>query len=96
MSAAPVRIEAVEIDSDIRERLRRLADARHSTEQGLVRDAIAEYVEREERRNAFRQDAVAAWNEYRSNGLHATSAETDAWLAKLESGEDAEPPACHR
>lgn len=96
MSAAPVRIDSVEIDPDIRDRLKRLADASHRTEQGLVRDAITEFVEREERRSAFRQDAVEAWNEFLSNGLHATGAEADAWLKRLESGDDAEPPACHR
>lgn len=96
MSAAPVRIEAVDIDPEIRDRLRRLADARNRSEQGLVRDAIAEYLEREESRSAFHQDAIAAWSEYRSNGLHATDAEADAWLARLESGDDIEPPACHR
>ncbi|VWC46152.1 hypothetical protein BAR24066_07380 [Burkholderia arboris] len=39
--------------------------------------------------------AVAAWNDFQANGLHVTFEEADAWLAKLEAGEDAEPPKCH-
>jgi predicted transcriptional regulator len=30
-----------------------------------------------------------------TNGLHVTSEEADDWLAKLEAGQDAEPPECH-
>jgi predicted transcriptional regulator len=48
-----------------------------------------------EKREQFRNDAMAAWAEYQATGLHATAEEVDAWLARLEAGEDAEPPACH-
>ena len=27
--------------------------------------------------------------------VHVTAEEADAWLAKLEAGEDADPPSCH-
>lgn len=50
---------------------------------------------RGERRERMRQDALGAWAAYRATGLHATAEEVDAWLAKLEAGEDADPPACH-
>jgi predicted transcriptional regulator len=58
-------------------------------------DAISEYVEREEKREAFRQDGIRAWNEYQETGLHATHQEADDWLAKLENGQDDALPACH-
>ncbi len=60
-----------------------------------MREAIHQYVEREEKREAFRQDAINALNEYQAAGLHVSMAEADAWLAKLEAGKDAEPPECH-
>ncbi len=41
------------------------------------------------------QDAVAAWSRYQTTGQHVTAEEADAWLAKLEAGEDAAPPECH-
>ena len=53
------------------------------------------YLEREEKREQFRQDALVAWTHYQTTGLHATAEEDDAWLAKLEAGKDAAPPKCH-
>jgi predicted transcriptional regulator len=43
----------------------------------------------------LRQDALAAWDAYRTTGLHITAKEADAWLAKLDSGEHAATPKCH-
>jgi predicted transcriptional regulator len=48
-----------------------------------------------EKREQFFKDAMAAWAEYQATCLHATFEEVDAWLARLEAGENAEPPACH-
>ncbi len=42
-----------------------------------------------------RQNTLDAWNHYQCTGLHLTTDEADAWLAKLEAGEDAEIPECH-
>jgi predicted transcriptional regulator len=52
-------------------------------------------VEREEKRERFRQDALAAWADYQTTGLHVTAEEADAWLAKLEAGQRTAIPECH-
>ena len=49
----------------------------------------------EEKRERFRQDALAAWAAYETTGLHVTAKEADAWLAKLEAGTRAAAPKCH-
>ena len=90
-----LRSTTLKIDQVIKERVKRLADARHRTPHRVMLDAISEYVEREEKREAFRQDGIRAWEEYQATGLHDTHDEADAWLAKLEQGQDVEPPACH-
>ena len=95
MTAAATRPVAIKIDDDIKARVKRLADARHRTAHWLMREAITQYVEREERREAFRQHTLKAWEEYRSTGLHVTADEADTWLAELEQGNDIEPPECH-
>ena len=61
-----------------------------------MREAIGQYVEREGKRDAFRQDAINAWNEYRETGLHVTGDEVIAWLDTW--GEDSEhaAPVCHK
>ena len=92
---AAVRPVAIKIDEETKARVKRLADARHRTSHWLMSEAINQYVEREEKREAFRQDTFKAWEEYRTTGLHVTSDEAEAWLAQLEQGHDVEPPACH-
>ena len=52
--------------------MKRLADARHRTPHWLMREAIGQYVEREEKRESYRQDAISAWNEYQATGKHVT------------------------
>ena len=79
---------AIKIDQDTRNRVKRLAEARHRTSHWLMREAISQYVEREEKRETFRQAGIQAWNEYQANGLHVTQEEADAWLAKLEDGQE--------
>ena len=95
MTAAAVRPVAIKIDEDTKARVKRLADARNRTSHWLMREAITQYVDREEKREAFRQDTLKAWEEYRSTGLHVTAEEADTWLAELEQGNDIEPPECH-
>ena len=60
-----------------------------------MHEAIVQFVDREEKREGVRQDAIAAWDEYQLTGLHVTMGEADAWLAKLEDGQDVEPPSAH-
>lgn len=89
-------IASLKLDVDIKSRLQQLAEARRRSPDWLMREAIEQYVEREERRERVRQDALAAWAEYEATGLHLTAEEADAWLARLEAGEDEEPPRTHR
>ncbi|WP_371420243.1 CopG family ribbon-helix-helix protein [Tardiphaga sp.] len=86
---------SIKLDDTLKGRVQHLADARRRSSHWIMREAIAQYVEREEKREAFKQDAIRAWEEYQQTGLHATLEEADTWLAKLEAGEDAEPPKCH-
>ncbi len=86
---------SIKLDTEIKDRVQALASARRRTPHWIMRDAIEQYVAREEKREHLRLDALAAWTDYQATGLHATAAEADAWLAKLEAGEDAETPACH-
>jgi predicted transcriptional regulator len=95
MPDAAVRPVAIKIDEDIKARVKRLAEARQRTPHWLMREAITQYVEREEKREAFRQEALEAWEAYRATGRHVTAEEADAWLAELEQGKDVEPPQCH-
>ena len=95
MAAAVVCPVAIKIDEDIKIRIKRLAEARQRTSHWLMREAITQYVNREEKREAFRQDTNLSWDEYRATGLHVSADEAEAWLTELEQGKDIEPPECH-
>ena len=93
---AAIKPIAVKLDVDIRDRIKNLADARHRTTHWLMKEAIKQYVEREEKQATFRENALNTWQEYQLTGLHISHQEADAWLAKLAAGEDVEPPECHQ
>ena len=85
---------SVKLDTETKERVQRLAASRRRSPHWVMREAIEQYVEREEKREQFRQDALAAWTDYQTTGLHATAEQADAWLAKLEAGKNTAPPKC--
>jgi predicted transcriptional regulator len=86
---------AVKLDADVHSRVKALADVRDRSPHWMMREAITQYVEREEKRETFRQDGIRAWDAYQETGLHVSHAEADAWLAQLAAGDDQEPPECH-
>ena len=90
-----VSTTSLKLDSELKQRVQQLASARRRSAHWIMREAVEQYVSREEKRERLRQDALSAWNHFQTTGLHATAEEADAWLARLEAGEDAEAPACH-
>jgi predicted transcriptional regulator len=92
---ATLSTTSLKLDPATKERVHRLASARRRSPHWLMREAVEQYVEREEKREQLRQDALAAWVEYQTTGLHVTAGEADAWLAKVESGKHAAVPKCH-
>ena len=86
---------AVKLDQDTRDRLKRLAEARDRSTHWMLREAVAQFVDREEKHEAYRQAGLRAWEEYQATGQHVTYDEADAWLARLEEGDAADVPACH-
>jgi len=90
-----IRPVAVKLDQDTRDRLKRLAEAKDRSTHWMLREAVSQFVEREEKREAFRQAGLQAWAEYQATGQHVTHDEADMWLAKLEAGEEAAVPECH-
>ena len=72
---------SIKLDDELKGRVQHLAEARRRTSHWIMREAIAQYVEREEKREAFKQDALRAWEDYQRTGLHPTLEEADAWLA---------------
>ncbi len=90
-----VATTSLKLDIELKERVQRLALARRRSAHWVMREAVEQYVGREEKREQFRAEALTAWNEYQATGLHVTAEEADAWLARVEASEDPEAPECH-
>jgi predicted transcriptional regulator len=60
-----------------------------------MREAIKQYVEREEARESFKAEAEASWAECQSTGLRLTGEETRAWLRSWGTDAETEAPPCH-
>jgi predicted transcriptional regulator len=86
---------SVKLDPELKARVQSIAKSRRRTAHWVMREAISEYVSREEQRLQFYRDGQASWEDYQRTGLHLTHDEVDAWLARLEAGEDVPPPECH-
>ena len=87
---------SVKLDPDIRTRLENLAEERHRSAHWVMREAITQYVEREERKEAFRRDTLDAWQEFQETGLHVSLEEADQWLAGWGTETEGGVPACHK
>jgi predicted transcriptional regulator len=86
---------SVKLDDALKGRIQRLAGQQRRSAHWIMREAIQQYVEREEARESFRQEAVASWAEYQVSGQHLTGDETRMWLRGWGTDEEAEIPACH-
>lgn len=86
---------SVKLNQELKSRVQNLAALKQRSAHWVMREAIQAYVDREEKREALKQDALRAWKTYQENGLHLTEEEADNWLGKLEDGEDVEAPECH-
>lgn len=86
---------SLKLESEMKERVRRLAAARRRTPHWVMREAVEQYVAREEKREQFLKSALAAWTHYQTTGRHVTAAEADRWLSMLEAGKNAAAPECH-
>ena len=87
---------SVKLDPEMKSRLERLARERRRSAHWMMREAIREYVEREEARESFRQEAEESWREYQETGRHLSLDDTEAWLETWGTADEAEAPKWRR
>ena len=86
----------VKLDPDEWQRMKRLALKRRRSPNWLMRDAIHQYIEREEAREAYLRRGEDAWRHFRDTGLHATGQEVADWVSTWGTEDEAPPPTCHK
>lgn len=78
----------VKLDDETRTRLKTLGQAKQRSTHWLVKEAVARYLEVEERYERERTEDLARWERYVETG-HAVPHETvTAWLDKLAAEAD--------
>ena len=86
---------SIKIDDELKERVQRLAGLRRRSANWIMREAIAQYVAREEARESFIREALASWTAYRETGRHLTGEEVLTWLNTWGSARETALPECH-
>lgn len=96
MTAVASKTVTIKMDDSTHGRVKQLAKGKSRTSHWVMRTAISEYLDREEKREAFRQATLAAWQEYQETGLHLTGEEVDAWLESWGTDDELPTPVCHK
>jgi len=86
---------SVRMSPALHARVLTLAEVRQRSPRALMLQAIEDFVTKEEKREAWRQEGLAAWEDYQRTGLHLTNTEVKDWLTQLATGNNVEPPKCH-
>jgi predicted transcriptional regulator len=86
---------SIKLDPADRNRIAALASAKKRTPHYLMREAILEYVRKEEARQNFIKAAEASFEHYKETGLHITLDELSAWAEAVQQNPDAPVPPCH-
>ncbi len=84
----------VKLDRAERARIAALAGHKNRSAHFLMRQAILEYVEREEARHHFVQAAQASYEQYKQTGEHLTMDEFSAWVDQVQDNPATPMPAC--
>ena len=80
----------VKLDDETRDRLKALAEARRRSAHWLMKEAIGQYLEREEAIEWRNREADEAWEEYRATGQSVSHEAMSVWLDSW--GTDKEGP----
>lgn len=92
---AQVVNSSVKMPPALHQRVQKLAQVRNSSAHAVMLQAIEAYVDREEKREALRQEAIAAHEHYKLTGLHLTQEEIEAWALQISQGQRVPMPKCH-
>lgn len=73
----------IKLDPEIRERLNKLGKIKDRSSHWLMKKAVSEYLEREERYEREKAEDAARWQQYETTGEHLSNDEMMRWLDGL-------------
>ena len=78
--------QGIKLDDDTQARLKSLAEKRKRTPHWLMRSAIEDYLNREERYEAEKAEDMARWEHYLITGTALEHEKVEVWLKELAQG----------
>ncbi len=87
---------SLKIEDTLKSRVQHLANQRRRSAHWIMLEAIQQYVEREEARDNFKQEALASWATYQETGQHLTGQEVRTWLNSWGTADENTVPVCHK
>lgn len=92
MEARSTRITSLKLEETLLNRVRQLAAHKRRSPHWLMKEAIHQYLEREEHAERFRQEALAAWDEFQATGQYVSEAAMTAWLESWGTDTETDVP----
>jgi predicted transcriptional regulator len=86
---------SIKLEEGLKNRIQNLANLRNRSPHWIMRQAINDYVEREESRESFKQEALNSWKSYKETGQHLTGQEVNDWLTTWGTDRETAIPECH-
>jgi len=86
---------SVKLDDDLKKRVQQLAQRQQRSAHRIMCEAIQVYVEKEELKEQFVQEALASWKSYKQTGKHLTGEEVREWIQAWGTDNDPGVPECH-
>ncbi len=80
----PVTALSVKLNDDVKSRLDSVAKQTKRSAHYLMREAVAEYVERQEKRLAFIHEAEDALTDYHETGLFVSGEAMEKWASSSD------------
>lgn len=85
---------AIKLPLEDRERLQKLGEAKKRSAHWLAKEAITQYLDREEAAERFNQETVAQWEEYCRTGKSVPHDKVMKWLESWGTDNELEAPRC--
>lgn len=87
---------AVKLTLETKERLKAVAEKQDRSIHWLMKEAVNQFLDREESKAALREAADQSWRHYQETGLHLTLGEVNEWMDDIINGKPVEPLKCRK
>lgn len=86
---------SLRVDPTMKDRLQTIAQRHKRSAHALAQEAVYLFVEKQEAKDRWNQEAMEAYNDYKTTGLHITHEELDTWLDTWGTENEQPAPQCH-